>query len=198
MKKQSKLGGILALGLFITYTLPGCGGGTTGTTGFNSGFSSQMKLSEMTSDEARQLCLRAKGYVDELFTPDNLCNLMAMLFGEVISGSDPAQCQEFVNECKVDAQAQGVEDEVDQLDCNDPATAGTYQACPVSVELYSKCIDEMFGKIQDFVDRFDCYGSDPTLNADINAFFSSETPQTPSCLQLASLCEGFFANNSGT
>src|SRR5690349_5485319 len=104
METVRKLAGFAAVSSLLV-VLPGCGGGTMGTSGdgFHSGYSADLKLNQLSTDETKKLCEKMFNFVQDVFDPDNLCKL-AVAVAESQNPPAPWEdadkvCKEATNKC---------------------------------------------------------------------------------------------------
>ncbi len=137
MNVSSSLSTAVITALFF---ISGCGGGTQGTGGFDSGLPDSRLARSLSSEERQQLCDNLLEFVDSILTPDLLCPYTAFSVSiedsPVQDGPDDCKSNEDLCRRRFDSQIA----QLPAVTC--PITADDPLHCDFPVALIDKCINE--------------------------------------------------------
>lgn len=178
----------------MVVSLPGCGGGTSSTSGsggFTTGIDKAYELSGLTPKEVDQICAAGDRFLQKEFTTENLCQLLTVVqAAEQKPVQSEQACEAVVREC-ISSLGQY---ESESAPCNRAALSAV--SCKATVSVFERCVDEMASEFEGFVSRAQCSKPDASIKDDYLAVFgavdSNTIPQTPSCVELAGECPGLF------
>ena len=175
----------------LALVLPGCGGGSSGTGAFSSGFNKTAPLGTLTSEQRTELCDKFQSFVKQkLLVPDVICPFAGVVVGihdgqQNFLTSPSALCEEVVPVCfdRFDEFAEAAP----PLDC--PIKPDDLFQCAVPIGTLEQCINDMFDLVASVLSGLNCSLADKFTDAnDFVDSLSFAPPSTPACNEIRTKC----------
>ena len=179
---------------FLEFTalllLSGCGGGTQGTGGFDSGFSESRLLRTLSPSERAQLCDRFTSFYRSVFVPDVLCPYVgvAVALDNDSQFSQSSACEIGTSLCR---------DKFDTLLADIPQASCPFSAnepidCDIKIGVVDKCLSDVADFFVSAFSDVQCSNlPDRTKYDDLNRLFEEDRevfPKTPACEEFKAKC----------
>ena len=157
------------------------GGGGGG--GFNSGVDESKQVSELTDEEANQICRAAEEYGDSLISKSQACTFASLLFSE-----DEASCNQFKAAC---------EDAPEEEDEEDDCTEGLppeLEGCTATVAEMEACQEAVAGQVRSVIAGLSCADAGNAEN--LGSALNVDPESLPSCQVVKEKCPNAFESSN--
>lgn len=168
----------------------GCGGGSSGPKGVDTGLDEDLALQDVSATQAQSACENLQDGIEgrfaAMFTERRVCEMVG-----AFSSTSPSECSTIADAC-VQQGAGNIQEEIDAsegLDCN--AGPAAFAGCNVTVGEYEDCLSAQLSQVETVFKSFSCANAG-NLNMDNLDFGATlSTPASvPACDRLAAECPG--------
>ena len=181
----------IALGMAV-----GCGGGSSGTGVFSSGFETKKQLNGLSPGDSARLCQKVQRFFVRTIGDEGLCSFFGLIAADFANlledesseGPNPgAVCRETRADCIRSAR----DFDNAAIDCS--ALNEKIAGCSATIEEYAACINDQGEQLEALFAGYSCSmaGEKSPLVKD-GAQLLTAPPPTPACIILKAKCPAFF------
>lgn len=172
MKQILLTGGIFFVMLSIL--LGACAEDSDGITSIDG----EKKISELTADEADQLCVDFASAFNRQITQEKMCMYMAVVAGSEAEFQPKVVCEAAYDGCKEEEPMDFVEMMCSSDDSTDEGE-NEYSDCDITVDEYETCATDMLAELNSIMSNLSCDSPE-----------AEEITDPPSCAKMSEACPG--------